>query len=165
MLIAVISDTHLAEPTPAFRRVFERHIEPADAVLHCGDMTGAAMLRYLEASHPAFHAVLGNCDAGSGMDLPAMRRLELAGFHIGMAHGWGPRSRVGLTVLEALGPGLDIVCYGHTHRPHWEQVGSTWLLNSGSLDLAREELPSFALLTLEPGREPSCEHVSIPGLS
>ncbi|EGJ48705.1 metallophosphoesterase family protein [Desulfocurvibacter africanus] len=164
MLVAVLSDTHLAEPTPSFRRVFKRHIEPADAVLHCGDITGAAMLRFFEASHPAFYAVLGNCDAMTGgMNLPAMYTLELAGFRIGMAHGWGARSRVGLTVLEALGPGLDIVCYGHTHRQHWEKIGSTWLLNPGSLDLVREERPSLALLTLDSGREPLCEQVTVSG--
>lgn len=162
MLVAVISDTHLEAPSDAFRRVFERHLASADALLHCGDVTGAALLRYLESSHPAFHGVLGNCDAwGGGIGLPGTLRLDLGGFPVGMAHGWGPRSRVGLTVLEALGPGLDIVCYGHTHRTHWEKVGSTWLLNPGSLDLAREERPSLALLTLEQGREPRCEHVPV----
>lgn len=160
MLVAVISDTHLDAPTDEFRRVFERHLAPADALLHCGDITGAAMLRYLESSHPVFHGVLGNCDSwGGGIDLPGMLRLDLAGFSLGMAHGWGPRSRVGLTVMEALGPGLDIVCHGHTHRPHWEKVGETWLLNPGSLDLRRDEHPSLALLRLEPGREPHCAHV------
>jgi len=166
MLVAVISDTHLAGPTDAFRRIFERHLESADALLHCGDITGPAMLRYLESSHPCFHAVLGNCDAWSGLlGLPRVLRLELGGFAVGMAHGWGPRSRVGLTVLEALGPDLDIICYGHTHVPYWAKVGDTWLLNPGSLGPGRESQPSLALLTLHEGQEPTCEHIDCQDMS
>ena len=161
MRIAVISDTHLVSPGLAFSALVEKHLLGADAIWHCGDIVSADTYHYLAGAHPNVTAVLGNCDdprlAG---ELPPTRTLELEGFSVGLAHGWGPRSRVPLAVLEAFGPGVDIVCFGHTHNPLWERVGRTWLLNPGSLRLDGPE-PSFAWLTMEPGKEPKAEHVRI----
>lgn len=158
MLVAVISDTHLFEPSRWFRRVFEEHLAPADAVIHCGDVTGPGMLAFLEASHPHFHGVRGNmCDLPSG-GLSDRLSVELAGFRVGAAHGWGPRSEVPLRVAEAFGPDYDVVCFGHTHRYTWLCHGTTWLLNPGAL---QEGEGSFALLTLSPGKEPEARQVLV----
>ena len=161
MNIAVVSDTHLGEPTPEFKAVFEEHLATADVLLHLGDVTGATTYAWLEANHPGFHGVLGNCDDAFATGAPPFKTLILEGFTLGMAHGWGPRSRVGEAVLEHFGPGHDLVLYGHTHRPHWERVGDTWLLNPGSLALHLERTPSFARLTLEQARLPKVEHVYV----
>lgn len=159
MLVAVISDTHLFEPNRWFRRVFEQHLARVGALIHCGDVTGPAMLAFLEASHPNFHGVRGNmCDTPPGCGLPDRLCVELAGFRLGAAHGWGPRSEVPLRVAEAFGPGYDIVCFGHTHRFTWLRHGDAWLLNPGAL---QEGDGSFALLILEPGREPEAQQVRV----
>lgn len=161
MRIAVISDTHLASPSLEFASLVENKLLGADAIVHCGDIVGADTYHYLAGAHPNMVAVLGNCDEPRlASELPPTRTVRLNGFNLGMAHGWGPRSRVPLAVLEAFGPELDVVCFGHTHIPFWERVGSTWLLNPGSLRLDGPE-PSFAWLTLEQGKEPVAEHVRI----
>ncbi len=157
MLVAVISDTHLMQPTPWFRGVFAEHLAGADALIHCGDVTGPAMLAFLEASHPNFHGVCGNmCAFGSSGGLPPRLSLDMAGFRLGAAHGWGPRPEVPQRVAEAFGPDYDVVCFGHTHRFTWLRHGRTWLLNPGAL---QEGEGSLALLTLEPGREPEVRQV------
>ena len=136
MLLAVLSDTHLSAPDQTFAAVYERHLASADAVLHCGDMVGASLYHFL-SSHPHFYCVRGNCDHFVlDHDLPATRSLSLplpsgGVFSIGMAHGWGERSSVGLRVAELFFD-HDLVCYGHTHRRDWSIAGGSRLLNPGS---------------------------------
>ena len=94
MRVAVLSDTHLVSPDHWFEEVFQRHLAPADVVLHCGDVTGHDVLYYL-MGHPAFYAVAGNMDGWVlSDDLPPTRRLEFEGVRIGMAHGWGFHGRI-----------------------------------------------------------------------
>ncbi len=159
MLVAVISDTHLYEPSQWFRGVFRDHLAQADALVHCGDVTGPGMLAFLEASHPNFYGVCGNmCSYGAGAGLPDRITFELEGFRLGAAHGWGPRSEVPLRVAEAFGPGYDVICFGHTHRYTWLRHGTTWLLNPGCL---QEGEGSLALLTLESGKAPEARQVLV----
>lgn len=134
MRLAVISDTHLEQPSAWLARVYDEHLAPADAVLHCGDITGYATWRFLRR-HPAFFAVRGNCDMAPGFDgeLEPMLDLVLLGLHIGLTHGWGPRSQVPRNVAEAFGPEFDLVCFGHTHAPLWDEIAGVRLLNPGSL--------------------------------
>ena len=113
---------------------YEEHLAPADAVLHCGDITGYETWRFL-SQHPAFFAVRGNCDMAPGFDgeLEPMLDLALLGMHIGLTHGWGPRSQVPRRVAEAFGPEFDLVCFGHTHTPLWDEIAGVRVLNPGSL--------------------------------
>lgn len=134
MRLAVISDTHLREPSPWFKRFFAAHLLGADVLIHCGDITGKPMLDYMADNHPFFYGVPGNtCDQLVAQELPAMLRVQLAGRNVGVAHGWGERSRVPLAVYEAFGPGLDLILFGHTHRQTKMTLGDTLLVNPGSL--------------------------------
>ena len=159
MRIAVISDSHLVTPSLDFVSFVEKHLLGADAILHCGDIVSSDTYHYLTGAHSNVIAVLGNCDEPAlAQELPSTRTVELEGFTVGLAHGWGPRSQVPLAVLAAFGPEVDLVCFGHTHNPYWEKKGRVWLLNPGSIRLDGPK-PSFAWLTLESGKEPAAEHV------
>ncbi len=157
MNIAVLSDTHAFEPTPWHVAVFDEHISQADVVIHCGDITGLNFYHWLLGSHGCVHAVAGNmCEFNLAAELPDTLDLELEGFHIGVTHGWGPRSQVPFAVAQSFGPGYDILCFGHTHRFFWERLESTWLLNPGSL---QEHEPSLAILTLRHGHAPMIQRI------
>ena len=159
MIVTVISDTHLDQPDRLLAAVFDRYCRDADVLLHCGDCVGEETWAFLNA-HPRFYAVQGNCDMpplrGS---LPALRELELEGFRIGMAHGWGPRSRVGDVVADQF-PDADIVCYGHTHIRDWRLRGKVRLLNPGSLFWPRVGDGGLARLLLRSGHEPQVEWIT-----
>ena len=159
MIVTVISDTHLDQPDRLLAAVFDRYCRDADVLLHCGDCVGEETWAFLNA-HPRFYAVQGNCDLpplrGS---LPALRELELEGFRIGMAHGWGPRSRVGDVVADQF-PDADIVCYGHTHIRDWRLRGNVRLLNPGSLFWPRSGDGGLARLLLRSGHAPQVEWVT-----
>ncbi|EPR43529.1 phosphodiesterase, MJ0936 family [Desulfovibrio sp. X2] len=159
MLIAVISDTHLPEPTAWFRRIFEQHLAQADTLVHCGDVTGPGLLAFLEGCHPDFHSVCGNMCAGPVHSrLSARLSLNREGFRLGVMHGYGPRSEVPDFVADAFGPDYDVLCFGHTHRFTWASRDGVRLLNPGAL---QEGDGSFALLTLERGREPEARQILV----
>ncbi|NLV96509.1 MAG: metallophosphoesterase family protein [Desulfovibrionales bacterium] len=161
MIIAVISDTHLAYPNATLERIFESYCLDADMLLHCGDCVGEETWAYLN-SHPRFFAVQGNCDLPPLRGaLPPQLELECAGFTLGMAHGWGPRSLVGETVAQ-LFSGVHIVCYGHTHIRDWRKLSQgPWLLNPGSLFLPRSGAAGMVRLYLQPKTLPEVEWINV----
>jgi uncharacterized protein len=162
MRVAVLSDTHMQGADAWFEAVYERHLAPADVLLHCGDITGEPLLDFLW-QHPAFYAVAGNMDGWTLRDaLPPTRVLELEGLRIGMAHGWGFHGpNIGRSVAQALGPGIDLVCYGHTHVFAWEEYDGVRLLNPGSLTGPRKGPCSLAIVTLCQGGAPEVEKVVV----
>lgn len=161
MRLAVISDTHIAAPDQRFLAIYEEHLAGADALLHCGDMVGANLYHFL-CQHPRFFCVRGNCDHFQlDHDLPALlsREVALPGggvLKLGMAHGWGERSSVWRRVAESF-PGHDLICFGHTHRRHWDEFDGARILNPGSLAEG-----SLALLDIADDGGMNCRFVDLP---
>ena len=71
------------------------------------------------------------------------------------------REELGLEGIyaEALSRGVDIVLFGHTHRPVAEKRGNLWIVNPGSLTYPRQmgRKPSYAMLTINEEHELSVE--------
>lgn len=134
MRIAVISDTHMGTPPAWLDDVYARWLAPADALIHCGDITSAAAWSYF-LQHDNFLCVRGNCDWDPELAerLEPMLTAQVGPLKVGVTHGWGPRSQVPVQVALAFGPGFDLVCYGHTHMPFYGEVEGVTLLNPGSL--------------------------------
>jgi len=158
MRLAVISDTHMEAPSSWFRRFFERHLLEADVLIHCGDITGPAMLEYMEQSHPNFHAVAGNCcDWRVAQELPALLKLSLGGHMVGVTHGWGDRASLPGRLPDAFGPGFGLILFGHLHRQMELRFGDTLVVNPGCLCA---ETPRMAYVEL--GERISVEFVRNP---
>ena len=161
MIVAVISDTHLSWPSRSLENVMKTVLLPADLLLHCGDIISEEVWAYLH-SHPRFYAVQGNCDLpplrGS---LPALREVDIAGWRVGMAHGWGPRPQVWQVVAEQF-PNVDLICYGHTHIRDWRQLADgRWILNPGSFLWPRDGQAGLALLHLAQGQVPHVDWINL----
>ena len=150
MRIAVISDTHLHEPSSRLESVYATYLADADAVLHCGDITGRSAWSFL-SQHPNFHAVAGNMDDWNlARDLPARLSLKLDGLTVGVAHGNGLAGRpLSRAVAQSFGPGYDLVCFGHTHTPEHVTYDATHVVNPGSL-ANHESAPTLALIDTSP---------------
>jgi len=156
MKIAVISDTHMAEPASWLGAVYDKWLAAADVLIHCGDITSFETWSYF-MQHDNFVCVRGNCDWDPQLaeQLEPMLSTELGPLTVGVTHGWGPRSQVPLKVAEAFGPGYDLVCYGHTHARDWSVRGGVQLLNPGSLG----EFGSLALVTVDEQGGMDCEFI------
>jgi len=137
MRLAILSDIH--DHLEKLRRALER-LRGCEALLFCGDLCAPFTLRALAEGFPGeIHAVRGNND-GDMLLLSQVAReigritlygvygeVELGGRRIALVHY--PRLAAGLAALGS----YDLVCYGHDHKSHLEQVGKTLLLNPGEV--------------------------------
>ena len=148
MVIAVISDTHLPRGSRRLAPECVERLRAADAVLHAGDFVSAAFFEELRAFGPPVAGVHGNMDDAELRErLPAHVVVELGGVRIGMTHDAGPRAGRAQRLVSRF-PECDAVVYGHTHIPHVEREGATWILNPGS-PTERRTSPVRSMLVLE----------------
>lgn len=138
MRIGIISDSH-----DNVWRLEEaiQHLKTVDLILHCGDLISPFMVHRLAkglVSIPV-HIVWGNNDgdkltvARIAQNYPTFTvhgefaELEIDDFCIAVNHY--PEIAKGL----AHSGKYDLVCYGHDHTAHQEQIGRTILLNPGEV--------------------------------
>lgn len=156
MQIAVISDTHQSTVEPWLEQVYTKWLAPADYLVHCGDITTAAVWSYF-LQHDNFLCVRGNCDWDPQLvdQLAPMLTAQVGPLTLGATHGWGPRPQVPLKVAQAFGPAYDLVCYGHTHKRDWSVIEGVRLVNPGSLGESR----SLAQITVEEDGSMDCRFI------
>ncbi len=152
--IGVLADTHIPTKAPTLPpRVYEV-FQNVTHILHAGDLVSLDVIDTLERLAPVI-AVRGNMDRRAVRDaLPALKTVTFDRWRIGVTHD--PGTLLGYSALRALAEAnhLDVVVYGHTHRPsiHWD--GGRLFLNPGS---PTNPLPAFfvkptvALLTVMRG--------------
>lgn len=147
MLIAAISDTHIPDKARSLPEALVERLRTVDLILHAGDFTSMATLRFIGALAPT-EAVHGNVDdALLKVSLPRRRVVDAGGFRIGLVHGDG----VGGTTVDRARRAfddVDCIVFGHSHSPYLRRHGPVLMLNPGSpTDRRREPHPSFALLS------------------
>ncbi len=127
MKIGVISDTHGYLDS----RV-EEIFNGVDRILHAGDVGRTGVLLGLEGIAPT-DAVFGNMDNSPVMEQTRERLvLDIDGVRIGLAHGGGSP----LTIIRRLREmfekdNVNIIVYGHTHRPEQQEIDGIYFFNPG----------------------------------
>lgn len=151
MRILIVSDTHRNNEN--FLKVLDRE-GPLDMVVHCGDTEGSEYLISKSAGCPAY-IVMGNNDFFS--DLPREIEFEIAGYKVWVTHGHNYYVSLGNETLKeiALQRGIDIVMYGHTHKPVIEEETELTILNPGSLTYPRQNghRPSYIIMEVNENRD------------
>lgn len=152
-VLGVVSDTHL----PRFGRALPRALivglrnANVDAILHCGDMTDLLAVDLFSAIAP-FEAVAGNND-GEAIRTRFGRKkiLTVEGVRLGMVHGDAGKYAAPRNAVDAFaGEHVDVICFGHSHRPLYEQHADRLLLNPGSpTDKRMNPRYSFAILRID----------------
>jgi hypothetical protein len=131
MKIGVISDTHLRELPPEFKKMIEFHFRDVEKVLHAGDFVDWSIAEYL-SSQKELIAVCGNMDSRDICKaFPKKRIVELKGFKIGLIHGGGSPFGIESRIREEFNE-VDAIVYGHTHTPADHQVKNIYFFNPGS---------------------------------
>lgn len=155
MKIAVMSDTH--DNIWKLERAINR-VQDADVVLHCGDLCAPFVIRHLGDGLEGIpvHIVWGNNDgdqhllteAASGYDNVKLHgltaRLDLDGWSIAVNH------YPDLGRDMALSGQYDLVCYGHDHTAHQQDVEGCMLLNPGEI-MGMNGSSSLAIVDTESG--------------
>lgn len=84
------------------------------------------------------------------LTIPNRVEFTAAGRNIIAVHGHKHSVESGIDILSATASTLDadLVFYGHTHRPYWEENSGTLILNPGSCSRPRgSNIPSFAVVS------------------
>ena len=148
MKVLIVSDTHRKNHN--YFKVLP--LEKPDLVIHCGDAEGSEYVLTKAADCPV-QIVLGNNDFFSY--LPKELELKIESRKIWVTHGHNYYVSMGNEVIkrEAAARGMDIVIYGHTHKPVVDTKGSVIAVNPGSLSYPRQEgrRPSYIVMDAEAG--------------
>lgn len=147
MKVLIVSDTHRRNDN--FIKVLER-VAPIDMVIHCGDAEGSEYFLEEAAGCP-LQIVMGNNDFFS--ELPKELEFYIGKYKVWVLHGHNYYVSAGNETLkkEARGRGVDIVMYGHTHRPVVDMEEGLIAVNPGSLSYPRQEgrRPSYAMMDID----------------
>ena len=154
MKVLIVSDTHRKNEN--YFRVVE--LEKPDMVIHCGDAEGSEYALTKSQGCPVY-IVMGNNDFFS--TLPRELELDLGPYKVWVTHGHNYYVYMSSEHIrrEAFARGMDIVMYGHTHKPVVEQSGDVIAVNPGSLSYPRQEgrRPSYVVMELDENDELSFE--------
>ena len=157
MRILIISDTHrYHEPLEGILK----NDGPFDLLIHCGDLEGEEdQIERLTGPTCACVMVPGNNDFFC--TLPRERVLQIAGLKIWITHGHNYYVSMDPSILksEAYDRGMNIVMFGHTHKPLVDLSGPVIAVNPGSLTYPRQNgrRPSYIIMEVEEGSAPSFE--------
>lgn len=147
MKILIVSDTHGHEMN--LETVLDK-VGPINHFIHLGDIEGQEDYMEVLAECPV-HMVSGNNDFFS--DLPREEEFWLGNYHILITHGHYYGVSMGTERLkeEARARQIDIVMYGHTHRPEIDLDGPVTVLNPGSLSYPRQfgRKPSYIIMEID----------------
>ena len=163
-VIGLISDTHahlpiLSKEIP--ESVFEVFKEAnVSLIIHAGDVTNLNIIKKLERIAPVV-AVYGNVDPPKMRTiLPTMSITEINGLRIGVIHNVGFPPFWGMNEMERIAKekDLNVLVFGHTHKPFLRVKEGVIFINPGS---PIDPLPPFLvkrtiglLVITEEGIEP-----------
>lgn len=146
MKLLIVSDTH--KKNENYFEVLRR--QKPDMVIHCGDAEGTEYA-LTEAADCPVQIVLGNNDFFSY--LPRELMLKIGTYRVWVTHGHNYYVSMGSENIkrEAIARGMDIVMFGHTHRPILDIESDVIAINPGSLSYPRQEgkRPSYAIMELD----------------
>ncbi len=145
MKVLIVSDTHGRHGN--LDAVLE-HEGKIDTLLHLGDLEDDE--HYIEAiAEWPVHMLSGNNDYFSY--LPGEKEIRIGKYKIFMTHGHQYYVSMNTRRLreEAKRRGVDIVMFGHTHKPYIDVEGDVKVLNPGSLSYPRQEGRQASYIVME----------------
>lgn len=145
MKVLIVSDTH--GRNSGYLDLLENS-EKMDMVIHCGDVEGSEYL-ISESSGCKTVIVQGNNDYFS--DLPREMIVKLGKYKALVTHGHAYYVNMGHEhlVREAKKRKVDMVIYGHTHRPVITKENGILVLNPGSLTYPRQMERKYTYIIME----------------
>lgn len=147
MRILVISDSHGRNDDVAG---VIKQVGSIDMLIHCGDVErGDNYIRSL-VDCPV-HMVAGNNDYN--LDLPPKDIFQIEDYKVMVVHGHTYHVYRDVRYLRqyAIDNHIDIVMFGHTHKPFIEIGEEVTILNPGSLSYPRQadHKPTFLLMEID----------------
>lgn len=151
MKILIVSDTHGKNYN--LETVLEKE-KPIDMLIHLGDVEGSE--EYIESiAECKCEIVAGNNDFFSALDRE--KEIMIGDDNVLLTHGHYYYVSMGIEHIkrEAIARNMDIVMFGHTHRPVVDIDENIVALNPGSLSYPRQEggKPSYIIMEIKDGEK------------
>ena len=145
--IMVVSDTH-RQHTNLKKALKKEGL--IDMLIHLGDAEGEEdYIRELAGCEVKM--IAGNNDYFSQLRREAV--IKIGRYNVLLTHGHSYYVSVGLEYIkeEAIGRSMDIVMFGHTHRPVIEIYDEVTLINPGSLSYPRQndKKPTYIMMEID----------------
>ena len=139
--IGLLSDTH-----GLLRPEVEAFLQGSDRIIHAGDICDAGIIEQLKRIAPV-SAVRGNNDVGPWAEsLSETEWVRVGGIDIYVIHN------VAELNVSQLPSGVEVIVFGHSHKPVAERRDGVLYVNPGSAGPRRFKLPiSAAELVIENG--------------
>ena len=153
MRVLIVSDTHGKHGN------LDRAIAasgPIDVFIHLGDVEGGEV--YMDAVLECEkHIVRGNNDFFS--DLPREEEFLLGTKKVWICHGHNYYVSLNPETIKEEGRArkVDIVMFGHTHKPYLDIDEDITVLNPGSLSYPRQEGRKGSYMILEIKNDGTCD--------
>lgn len=153
MRVLIVSDTHGRHTS------LDRALKEAgeiDMFIHLGDVEGGE--DYIEAVVECEkHMIRGNNDFFSY--LPAEEEFWIGKKKVFITHGHSYYVSMETEQIreEGAARNADIIMFGHTHRPYFEERDGITVLNPGSLSFPRQEGRKSSYMILETDGEEKYE--------
>ena len=147
MKVLIVSDTHRNEDN--LIKALEKEAN-LDLLIHCGDVEGAEYeIEHYAGCKTLF--VAGNNDYFARLSRELETQIEELRVWVTHGHNYYVNANPEYIKKEAKARKMDVVMYGHTHRPVIEQTKDLIVINPGSLTYPRQEgrRPSYAVLENE----------------
>ena len=145
MRVLIVSDTH------GRHGGLDRALQEAgniDMLIHLGDVEGGET--YIDAvADCEKHIIRGNNDFFS--ELPREEEFYIGSHKVFITHGHAYYVSLDPEYIREEGKtrGAEIVMFGHTHRPFFEDDNGIIVLNPGSLSFPRQEGRKGSYMILE----------------
>lgn len=156
MRILIVSDSHGKHNY--LDKVMEK-VTNLDLVIHLGDFEGGE--EYIKSIAPCrVEMVSGNNDYFTSVERD--RTINIMNYKILLTHGHRYNVNMGTDRIKSIGieQKVDIVMFGHTHKPLIDINNDITLINPGSITQPRQEgrTPSFILMEID---DKGCTHFTI----
>lgn len=147
--LGVLSDTHLRDTQQRLPQTMLEAFKEVDYIIHAGDWVSLVALEQLKPFAEVI-GVQGNMDDEAiRAQFPDVQEMEIAGYRVGVTHGWGPPANIEKRILMKFSTPPDLLIFGHTHRALCQKEGNCLIFNPGSpTDTLHAERRTFGLITL-----------------
>lgn len=151
MKIGIIGDTHIPDRANKIPLKVLEAFKNVDMIIHTGDLVTLDVLEQLKSVCPNIKAVWGNMDPFDiRSKLPEKEIIKIGKYKIGVMHGFGPPDNlIMLMNKEFKKDKVNLIIFGHSHRPYNEKIGDILYFNPGSVtDTVFAPFNSFGIIEI-----------------
>src|SRR4030042_984172 len=132
--ILVLSDIHI--PTRMHDFPFDKiddYAKVCDFIFGLGDYINETVIDIINSYGKKTFLVSGNMDNNLvKIKIPVKLNVKIEDVNIGLIHGWGAPSGIRKRIIHEF-TDVQLICYGHTHEPYFNEENGIYFFNPGSL--------------------------------